>query len=111
DHPPMAHWCFGRINSWPEIERLPRDFIWNKLGFNTFTYDIFFSYTIEHHGVLAFPAWAVALPPLIFGGVIVRRRWIERRRRAQGRCARCGYDLRATPERCPECGAPGAVLF
>ena len=53
------------------------------------------------------PAWAVALPLAMRPAVCVRRK-LRRRcvngRIAQGRCARCGYDLRATPGRCPECG-------
>jgi hypothetical protein len=47
------------------------------------------------------PHWAVVLLLLIPWFVSVRR---LRRPGRPGHCPACGYDLRATPDRCPECG-------
>src|SRR5690606_32068140 len=49
-----------------------------------------------------------ALLPVIRVAAIVITKVITnlhaQRRQCDGRCRCCGYDLRATPDRCPECG-------
>jgi hypothetical protein len=44
------------------------------------------------------------LPPALIVLTIAARRGRRAFRRSRGRCPSCNYDLRATPDRCPECG-------
>ncbi len=68
----------------------------------------------EPDGVYSRTAYVVFLPSWLatslLGGypvfVLVERRRLQssKRRRKRGLCVACGYDLRGSPERCPECG-------
>jgi hypothetical protein len=63
----------------------------------------------QHHRTFI-PYWAPVLVLLI---PITRQcpKHVRQRRLARvGLCRRCGYDCRATPDRCPECGTAVASL-
>lgn len=58
--------------------------------------------------VIVVPFWFVLIltgaAPMLWLATRIR----QRQRAWASRCRACGYDLRATPDRCPECGALAA---
>ena len=55
------------------------------------------------------PIHLIAIPfslPALAWAIIACGREQRRKLIVAGRCAACGYDLRASTERCPECGTP-----
>jgi len=79
---------------------------WESLGFG-FGRSSVGRMAYSHRGWrVTVPFWAIVLGTCALPAARLRRKW--RGRGAFGLCAWCGYDLRATPERCPECGCPAA---
>ncbi len=102
------------IPRWPQVEQARYD-RWDPyvyygtryskrvLGFGT---DVIWP---EYGGrYVNVPHWFFVL---FFGamGFLFWKRWWRSRGRGEGKCKVCGYDMRATPQRCPECGAVATV--
>jgi hypothetical protein len=50
------------------------------------------------------PQWTILTLTGLLTWMLLRAPLRRRRWRKQGRCQDCGYDLRESPQRCPECG-------
>jgi hypothetical protein len=85
DQFPEDYWRYFRAWGWFEF----------KLGDGG--WDHYFAHIL-------IPFWFMFLCTALLPAARLRA-WVKRRRRrAAGQCPACGYDLRATPDRCPECG-------
>ena len=89
---------FNRDGSFIEASDADHNLSWHGLGFCLGLRDIASSTAI------LCPTWALIAVLLLPMGLWAGIGWRQRRRVKAGHCANCGYDLRASPERCPECG-------
>lgn len=99
-----ARWDFGHS------ALLPRSFtftLWQRNA--AFMYQNFNAPATPQWSVriAAAPWWFVLLMLAVLPGIQgmrLHRAHRQRQRAKNGLCVNCGYDLRASPDRCPECG-------
>jgi hypothetical protein len=96
-HPPGARWDFLGEDVTAVMNGCPPGFAAGHWPYPT-------AGVIGDRWVLAVRPWLPTGLAAVLPAVWLVRRLRARRARRQGLCPACGYDLRATPDRCPECG-------
>ena len=95
------------LPTWRNIQWISKTyFLYGQFGAGASWYDGP-GYGSRRYWAIRGPLWFVmiagAIPALAWE--IRYRKWVRRQWRIwRGLCATCGYDLRATSDRCPECG-------
>jgi hypothetical protein len=98
--------AFTRGANWPRMPArhlVENRFTWLNAGNRrTFLFTRIYSLPGDYRFFL--PLWlvSIAMGVVVIGAMASRLR--QQLRYKPGCCENCGYDLRASPERCPECG-------
>jgi hypothetical protein len=92
--------------TWPE-----RQHWWERIVFVQVKKNVRSGWGVGSGVMVIVPYWVLVLVSAIGPGVWGIKWWERRRRFGEGRCQKCGYDVRASPERCPECGTEIGTRF
>ncbi len=91
-------------DEWPYAEFSPS---WRRFGIESPVRRSGYSYRQAY-----LPHWSLAVLFGVLPTIYLLRKIRSRRLKRIGHCPTCGYDLRATPDRCPECGTvPKKILI
>ena len=105
DEIPPPEWHYSREQLKTDAAPPLGGGFWRRLGFSAAAREFWVTESVIEWKVVTFPCWVV-LPPLAAPSALTLLAARKRRRRSRAsQCASCGYDLRATPDRCPECGS------
>jgi hypothetical protein len=90
-------------NYWPHYWSIAPGGGVHFLGFWYFNFTGRSSVILNEHMIVV-PFWFLLLAFALFPSVRLFRARRQARADRYLQCSKCGYDLRATPDRCPECG-------
>jgi len=93
---PLEYKAFG----WHPFREKGRHW-WNDLGLSGGPNSPYNATVVAYTVPFWLPFLATAVPAALTVGRFLRKRKLK-----EGHCRKCGYDLRATTDRCPECGTP-----
>jgi hypothetical protein len=98
DNPAGMHWSFNGEHVRPSIYGFDPGFRRRHIPFD--------DHPLRHSEgwVFAVRPWLPTLLTALLPAIWIWRFIKSRRAHRDGVCHTCGYDLRATPDRCPECG-------
>jgi hypothetical protein len=101
DRPGLRHVSWPIPTNWSIWGVLGRRW-WQRLGFG---HNVGGTAAGQRVDQFVFPHYCLAAASLPLPALMLIQHRRARRLRIKGLCPNCGYDLRATPQRCPECGS------